>query len=325
MINYIIRRFAYALPILLGVHILTFLLFFVVNSPDDIARTHLGSKHVDQLAIDNWKKQHGYADPLFYNHKVMGIQRVTNTLFFTKTIRLFLFDFGTSDAGRDISQDILQRMFPSLALAIPALVLGLLSNITFAMLMVFFSSSYIELGGIILCVILMSISALFYIISGQFIFAKLLRWVPVSGYADGWAACKFTLLPILIGLVGGLGAGTKWYRSIFLEEYTKDYVRTAKAKGLSASCVLYKHVLGNALIPILTGVVVIIPTLFMGSLLMESFFAIPGLGSYTIDAISQQDFAIVRAMVFLGSLLYLVGLLLTDLSYALVDPRVRLS
>ncbi|HYY17078.1 MAG TPA: ABC transporter permease, partial [Gammaproteobacteria bacterium] len=117
----------------------------------------------------------------------------------------------------------------------------------------------------------------------------------------------------------------RWYRTIFLEEMGKDYVRTARAKGLSERLVLYKHVLKNALIPILTGVVVILPLLFTGSLIMESFFGIPGLGSYTIDAINSQDFAIVRAMVFLGSLLYILGLLLTDLSYTLVDPRVRLG
>jgi len=128
---------------------------------------------------------------------------------------------------------------------------------------------------------------------------------------------------VIIGLIGGLGSGGRWYRSIFLEEINKDYVRTARAKGLSELRVLFKHVLKNAMIPILTGVVVILPLLFMGSLVTESFFGIPGLGSYTIDAIQSQDFAIVRSMVFLGSVLYIIGLILTDISYTLVDPRVR--
>ena len=126
-------------------------------------------------------------------------------------------------------------------------------------------------------------------------------------------------------MISGIGSGTRWYRTLFLEEVGKDFVRTARAKGLSERAVLFGHVLRNALIPILTGVVVVIPTLFMGSLLLESFFGIPGLGSYTIDAISRQDFAIVRAMVFLGAVLYVLGLLLTDISYTLVDPRVRLQ
>jgi peptide/nickel transport system permease protein len=133
------------------------------------------------------------------------------------------------------------------------------------------------------------------------------------------------VLPALIGVVSAIGSGSRWYRTLFLEEINKDFVRSARAKGLSEALVLAKHVFRNALIPILTGVVVVLPTLFMGSLLLESFFGIPGLGSYTIDAIQSQDFAIVRAMVFLGAVLYIVGLLLTDISYTLADPRVRLD
>jgi peptide/nickel transport system permease protein len=147
--------------------------------------------------------------------------------------------------------------------------------------------------------------------------------VPISGYAGGADALKFVVLPVLIGVVSGIGSGARWYRTIFLEEMGKDYVRTARAKGLKESVVLYRHVLKNGMIPILTGAVVVIPLLFMGSLLMESFFGIPGLGSYVIDSIRSQDFAVVRSMVFLGSVLYIVGLLLTDRSYTVVDPRVR--
>ena len=149
------------------------------------------------------------------------------------------------------------------------------------------------------------------------------HWFPVSGYQSGFESWRFVMLPVLIGVVAGLGSGVRWYRSIFLEEINKPYVNTARAKGLSEQQVLFKHVLKNAMIPILTGVVVVIPSLFMGSLIMESFFSIPGLGSYTIDAINSQDFAIVRAMVFLGSILYIVGLLLTDISYTWADPRVK--
>ena len=172
---------------------------------------------------------------------------------------------------------------------------------------------------------MMSVSGLFYIILGQFLLAKLLNLVPISGYHFGLSAIKFLILPVIIGMISGIGAGVRWYRTIFLEEIHRDYVRTARAKGLSELAVLFKHVLKNALIPILTGVVVIIPTLFMGSLIMESFFGIPGLGSYTIDAIQQQDFDIVRVMVFLGTVFYIIGLILTDISYTMVDPRVRLG
>jgi len=178
---------------------------------------------------------------------------------------------------------------------------------------------------VVICVAMMSISGLFYIIGGQFLIGKMLRLVPISGYDVGFSAIKFLALPVLIGVIGGLGHGTRWYRTIFLEEINRDYVRTARAKGLSEKMVLYGHVLRNALIPILTGVVVVLPSLFLGSLITEAFFGIPGLGSYTIEAIQSQDFAIVRAMVFLGSVLYIIGLVLTDISYTMVDPRVRLN
>lgn len=325
MIYYIIRRLLYALPLLLGINILTFVLFFVVNSPDDMARMQLGQKYVTEQAVANWKRQHGYDLPLLWNSRAEGSEKLTRTVFFRKSLGLFVFDFGISDSGRNIGADIQQRMWPSLALALPTLLVGLLLNISVALLMVLFRGSYLEFGGIVLCVMMMSISSLFYIIGGQFLVGKLMMLVPISGYDQGWNAVKFLILPVLIGVLAGIGSGARWYRTLFLEEVEKDYVRTARAKGLSEIRALFTHVLQNAMIPILTGVVVVLPLLFMGSLIMESFFSIPGLGSYTIDAINRQDFAIVRSMVFLGSVLYIVGLLLTDISYTLADPRVRLS
>jgi peptide/nickel transport system permease protein len=149
--------------------------------------------------------------------------------------------------------------------------------------------------------------------------------MPISGYDTGLDAFKFLFLPVIIGVVSGIGSGSRLYRSFFLEEAGKDFVRTARAKGLKESRVLFRHLLANAMIPIVTGVVVVLPSLFLGSLLLESFFAVPGLGSYTIDAINRQDFAIVRAMVFLGAVLYIIGLILVDVAYTVVDPRVRLS
>ncbi len=325
MLGYIIRRTLYAIPILIGVNLITFALFFVVNSPADIARMQLGVKRVTPAAIQSWEKDHGYDKPLLYNPRAHGLGQVTDTIFFQKSLKVFAFQFGRSDAGRDIGQDIRTRMWPSLAFAVPTFFVGILTNITFALMLVFFRTTYIDAWGVVLCVVLMSISQLFYIIGGQYLIGKVMHLVPISGYVGGVSAIKFLILPIAIGVVSGIGAGTRWYRTIFLEEYGRDYVRTARAKGLSELRVLFRHVLGNGLLPILTGTVVVIPTLFLGSLIMESFFGIPGLGSYTIDAINSQDFAIVRAMVFLGSLLYVVGLLLTDISYTLVDPRVRLS
>lgn len=325
MINYIIRRVFYALPILVGVNLITFFLFFIVNTPDDIARMQLGQKRVTQEAIDKWKADRGYNKPILWNANADGMEKLTETIFFSNSVKLFVFDFGQSDSGRDIGHDISQRMWPSLAITVPSLLLGLLTYISFALILAFFRATYIDVWGVILCVIMMSISSMFYIIGGQFLIGKYLHLVPISGYDTGFEAIKFVALPVLVGLVASIGSSTRWYRTIFLEEMNKDYVRTARAKGLSEKLVLYRHVLRNGLIPILTGVVVILPMLFIGSLITESFFAIPGLGSYTIDAINRQDFAIVRSMVYLGSVLYILGLLLTDISYTIADPRIRLD
>ncbi len=325
MTAYLLRRLLYAVPILIGVNLLTFALFFVVNSPDDMARLHLGNKHVTAQAIASWKRAHGYDRPLLYAPQAQGMERFTDTLFYTKSARLLVLDFGHADDGRDIGRDIGQRMGPSLAIALPGLLLGLLVNITLALGVVFVRGSRLEQAAVFLAVLGMSISTLFYIIGAQYLLAKLLNLAPVSGWLDGLAGLKFLILPLLVGVVSGIGGGLRWYRLLFLEEAGKDYIRTARAKGLSEGRVLGRHLLRNAAIPILTGVVAVIPLLFMGSLLTESFFAIPGLGSYTIDAIQSQDFSIVRAMVFLGAMLYLLGLLLTDISYTLADPRVRLQ
>lgn len=325
MFGYIIRRILYAIPILIGVNLITFALFFVVNTPDDMARMQLGIKYVTPEAIEKWKIERGYDKPLLFNQEAETLGKLTDTIFFEKSIAMFVFDFGRADDGRDIALEIKSRMLPSLAIALPVFVLGLVVYITIALLMVFFRATYIDFWGVVFCVALMSISSLFYIIAGQFLVSKLWHWVPISGYGSGLDAAKFLLLPILIGVIGSIGSSTRWYRTIFLEEMNKEYVRTARAKGLSERIVLFKHVLRNAMIPILTGAVVVVPLLFLGSLLVESFFGIPGLGSYTIDAINSQDFAIVRAMVFLGSMLYIIGLILTDISYTLVDPRIRLA
>ncbi len=325
MINYIIRRMFYAIPILIGVNLITFTIFFVVNTPDDMARMHLGTKRVTPEAITKWKQERGYDKPLVFNGAEKGVKKFIQTIFFEKSAAMFAFNFGRADDGRDIAHEIKTRMLPSLAIALPVFFLGLVIHITFALVMVFFRATYIDFWGVVFCVALMSISSLFYIIGGQFLISKLWHLVPVSGFSDGLNAGKFLVLPVIIGVISGAGASTRWYRTIFLEEMGKDYVRTARAKGLPETLVLFRHVLKNALIPILTGAVVVIPLLFLGSLIAESFFGIPGLGSYTIDAINSQDFAVVRAMVFLGSFLYIIGLILTDISYTLVDPRIRLE
>ena len=322
---YWLRRLLYAVPIIFGVNLLTFTLFFMVNTPDDIARMHLGHKRVTQQAIVQWEVAHGYDKPLFWNAARPGLRAATDTLFWQRSVRMFVFDFGESDDGRNIGREIRQRAGPSLQIAVPEFLLGLWLNIGLALMMVWFRSGLADRIGVAVAAMLMSVSGLFYIMAGQFVVARLWRLAPVSGYVPGPDSWRFVLLPVLVSMAAGIGSGSRWYRSIFLEEMGKDYVRTARAKGLGDVRILFVHVLRNGLIPIVTGTVAILPLLFMGSLLTESFFGIPGLGSYVVDAISAQDFSVVRAMVFIGTVLYIIGLWLTDLAYGLVDPRVRLT
>jgi peptide/nickel transport system permease protein len=324
VITYIIRRIFYAIPILIGVNLIVFLLFFVVNSPDQMARQILGEKNVTQQDVENWKKQNGYHLPLWFNTEASGISHFTETIFYQKSVKLFVFDFGTSDANNiNITSQVAQRMWPSLAITIPTLLIGLMVNITVSMIVAYYRATYVDFWGTIVAVIVMSVSQLFYIIGGQWVFGKILRLFPISGYDTGTDMLKFVILPVVIGVIAGIGGGIRFYRTIFLEEVNRDYVRTARAKGVSETGVLFKHALKNAMIPILTNVVLSIPFLIMGGLVMEAFFAIPGLGSFIIEAIQAQDFAIVRSMVYLVSVLYIIGLLLTDISYTLVDPRIR--
>jgi peptide/nickel transport system permease protein len=439
MTAYIIRRTLYAIPILIGVNLIVFLLFFFIASPDDMARAHLGSKRVTPEQIDHWKREHALDLPYFYNagwrrvaslpaqatvntaafptagngeyalvveapetqhaaqqrtvrlqvtpparlewlaevdaqgtislppdtatrrfpfrlvqapaapppvlqvtfelptpapsHRVLLqykessplLSRFTQTIFFQRSLKMLAFQYGKSDDGKDIGKEVFKRMGPSLSITVPVFILGLLLDIFFAMILAFFRATYVDYWGMLLCVLLMSISAMFYIMGGQVVLGKLLRLVPISGFDYGIYGLKFLALPVLIAVIAGLGGSIRFYRTIFLEEINRDYVRTARAKGLPERSVLFIHALKNAMLPILTGVVVSLPFLFAGSLLLESFFGIPGMGSFMLDAIQRQDFAVVQAMVSLGSFLYIVGLLLTDISYTWVDPRVRLE
>ena len=327
MLNYLIRRVGYGVLILIGVNLFTFILFFTVNTPDDMARLNIGGKRVTQEQIEKWKAERGYDRPLYWNPKEEGTAKVTRTVLWERSVSLFALDFGRSDSGRsvDIGHEIKTRMGVSLQLAVPLFILQVIASTAFALLLVFFRHSKIDFWGVVLCVLMLSISSLFYIIVGQFFFSRTLHLVPISGYAGGLDAVKFLLMPIGLSLLARLGTEARLYRAMFLEETGKDYVRTARAKGLPESVVLFRHVLKNALIPIITSAGSYLPYVFLGSVVFESFFGIPGLGAYVIDAITGQDFAIVRTMVFLGSLLYVASYFLIDIAYTWVDPRVRLA
>ncbi|MBO9685007.1 MAG: ABC transporter permease [Mitsuaria chitosanitabida] len=327
MLKYLARRLAYGLAILVGVNLLTFFLFFTVNTPDDMARLNIGGKRVTQEQIDKWKAERGYDKPLYWDDSQQGADRVTHTVFWERSVSLMLLNFGRSDARQavDIGHEIKKRMGVSLQLAVPIFVLQLIVSVAFALLLTFFRNSRIDFWGVVLCVLMLSISSLFYIIVGQYFFSRVLRLVPINGYEPGLDAIRFLALPIVLSLLSRLGGEARLYRAMLLEEVGKDYVRTARAKGLSEPVVLMRHVLRNALIPIITSAGAYLPYVFLGSLVFESFFGIPGLGAFVIEAITGQDFAIVRTMVFLGAVLYIASNALIDVIYTWVDPRVRLT
>ena len=327
MFNFILRRIAYGVLVLLGVNLLTFVLFFTINTPDDMARLNLGGKRVTQVAIEKWKAERGYDKPLYLNPQRSGADQLTDTIFWDRSVSLFALEFGRADSesAGDIGHEVASRMGVSLQMALPLFVLQVLASTAFALLLVMLRNSRLDFWGVVSCVLMLSISSLFYIIVGQYLFSRVLKLAPISGYAPGWDAVKFLLLPIGLSLIARLGGEARLYRAMFLEEIGKDYVRTARAKGLSEQWVLYRHVLRNALIPIITSAGNYLPYVFLGSLVFESFFGLPGLGAYVIEAISKQDFAVVRSMVFVGSLLYIATFALIDIAYTWVDPRVRLS
>ena len=327
MLAYVVRRVAYGALILIGVNLFTFFLFFNVNTPDDMARLNIGGKRVTQEQIEKWKSERGYDKPIWWNAKAEGSAKATETVLWDRSVSLLALDFGRSDSARsvDIGHEIATRMGVSLQLAVPLFVLQVIASTAFALGLVFFRHTRIDFWGVVLCVAMLSISALFYIIVGQFLFSRTLHLVPISGFAAGYDSIKFLLLPIALSLLSRLGSEARLYRAMFLEEIGKDYVRTARAKGLSEAVVLFRHVLRNALIPIITSAGSYLPYVFLGSLVFESFFGIPGLGAFVIEAIGGQDFAIVRSMVFVGALLYIVSYILIDIAYTWVDPRVRLA
>lgn len=315
---YVIRRLAYGVGVIVGVLFLLFLLFFTVTQPDDIARRALGEK-VSVEVIEQWKVNHGYDRPLW------PWQDWDDNLLFEHYRRMLTFDFGVSDADDSpIIDRIRAGVGPSLSLTVPLLVLGILGGIPLSLLVAFFRETYIDRTGVFLCVLAMSVSIILYIVGAQYLIGKVLRWYPISGFdADLLMLPRFLALPIIVGLLSGIGGDVRFYRTVFLEESTRDFIRTARAKGASEPRIMTHHVLRNALIPILTRVVLAIPFLFTGALLLEAFFGIPGLGSMTFDAIQANDFSTLRTMVFIGSLAFVLGQIATDLSYWLVDPRVR--
>jgi len=312
MTVYIFRRLLYTVPIVVGVLLLTFFLFSVVGG--DIS-PQIAGKNADAQTIAEIRHEYGFDKPLFLSWDSQFVNHFRKAL---------TFQFGRALDREKISEKILRGVGPSLSLTIPMFLGTLVLSLTLALLAAFVRGSWLDMVVVILCVAGMSIPYLSFIIYGQYFFAYKLGWFPILYMPEESLLTSLTL-PVLIGIIAGLGGNLRFYRTVVLDEMRSDYVRTAFAKGLSTTKVLFKHVLKNALIPIITSVVLSIPYLFLGSLLLERFFGIPGLGSLMIEAIASRDFFIINAMTFIFSLLIVVFTLLTDICYAWADPRIELE
>ena len=254
------------------------------------------------------------------------LRRVMNNPFDSQFMfylnRLAHLDFGVSHStNQRVSKLLLDGIGPSLMLTVPIFLIGLITAVMLSLFCAFWRDTWVDRFFVVFSVALMSVNYLVWIVAGQYLLAFKGGWFPVWGFEDP----RYLILPVLIGVFSGLGAELRFYRTIMLDEAHRDYVRTAQAKGVSRAGVLFKHVLKNAMIPIITNTVIAIPFLYTGSLLLESFFGIPGLGYLGINAINSSDVDVVRAIVLVGSILFVIANLLTDLCYALVDPRVKLK
>jgi peptide/nickel transport system permease protein len=313
MLRYLLRRLMYAVPILIGVSLATFALFYLTVPPEQMAKQNISAKNPTPEQIQDWLVARGYDKPISEQ--------------FVKHMRgMFLFDFGKSDTSDEpIAERLQTGVGPSMLVGSFVLFGAVAISVMVALVVAAFRGTYLDHWVTLICVLMMSLTFLVYIIGGQFLFAKMFRWFPLAGFQEGAAGFRFVLLPAIVGIVAALGGNVRFYRTVMLDEMSRDHIRTAMAKGVSGTRVLFVHVLKNASIPILTSFVLSLPFVVTGSLLLESFFGIPGIGTYMVDAINGQDFAVIRALVFLGTILYVAGSILTDLSYALVDPRVRLE
>src|SRR5690554_1630378 len=311
MTTYIIRRLLYLIPVLLGVSFLIFILFNVVAG--DPTAVLLG-KNATARQMEELREQLGLNKPLFMQY-----------LDVVKSA--FTFDFGRSWATKqEITYMIKQGAYPSLTLTIPAFVISTVLSLFISLFVAYYRGKGIDLFIRFLCIAGMSISALAYILGFQWLFAYKLGWFEISGFEYGFPNfIPYIALPALIWVILSLGPDVRFFRTVILDEIYQDYVRTARAKGLGEIRILLKHVLRNAMIPIITYTVIQIPFLILGALLLENFFGIPGIGGMTLNALNNSDFPVIKAMAILSSVVYIIFSLISDILYTVADPRVKLK
>ena len=315
MLKYIARRLWETVPTTVGVLLLTFALFIVVGGSP--AEAILG-KNATAESIAAFNHKWGYDKPLFIGDRGSRLDSQ-----FVKFVRdICKGDFGYSVEYQEPVLDVLKRgVGPSLSLTVPILVCGVAIGLMLACVAAAFRGKAADRAILVASTVLMSVNYVIWVLAGQFLLSYKAGLFPVWGYESAF----YLVLPVMIGVFSSLGTDVRFFRTAILDEIYKPYVLAARAKGLSGCTVMVRHVLRNALIPIVTYVSLSIPYLFTGSLLLESFFGIPGLGSVSINAIHSSDMAVVRTVVALGALLYQFVNLATDLLAAMLDPRVRLS
>jgi len=309
MTTYIIRRLLYTIPIVFGVLLLTFVLFTLVGGDISI---ELAGKNATPETIEEIREEYGLNKPLFL---------AWDSQFTNHFKEALTFNFGRARDRELVIDKIKRGVGPSLALTVPMFFGVLIISVSLALVVAFVRGSKWDILVVIICVVGMSLPYLSFILFGQYFLAYKCGLFPVF-FSPDLSMPQYVALPVLIGIAAGLGGNLRFYRTVMLDEMKSDYVRTAFAKGLSAKKVLFKHVLKNAMIPIITRVVMAIPFLFLGSLLLERFFGIPGLGYLMIEAIGARDYFVINAMTYISAILFVLFNVITDICYALVDPRV---
>ena len=320
MLKYVLRRLGETIPTTIGILLLTFVLFNVVGgSPAEVI---LG-KNATAESVAAFNRKWGYDKPLIFGDcSDCSIVRLFDSQFFNFVGGLCKGDFGYSIENQEPVIEVLKRgVGPSLSLTVPILVGGVIVALMLALLAAAMRGGWVDRAVLLASAVLMSVNYVIWVLAGQFFLSYKAGIFPVWGYENAF----YLVLPVAIGILSSLGTDVRFFRTAILDEVYKPYVLTARAKGLSGWTIMTRHVLRNALIPIVTYVSLSIPYLFTGSLLLESFFGIPGLGSVSINAIHSADMAVVRAVVVLGSLLYQFVNLLTDVLYAFLDPRIRMN
>lgn len=313
---YIIRRLLYHIPVYLAI----LLLVMAALRVHDPVWAFL-SKNASQERYDQYAARIGLDQPFLVQYGRFVRQVVT-------------LDFSTESwdqPGVTVGTLLGESIFPSLALTVPALVLTTVIAIAVGIVSAYFRGRLIDRGLVVLAVLGMSISFLVYIILGQYFGAYWLSqrtghaWFAVEGYQPGlrnWP--HYCLLPVLISVIVAMGYDTRFYRAVMVEDSQRDYITTARAKGASLGKILFVHMLKNAMIPIVTRIAITLPFLITGSILLEMYFGIPGMGRRLILAVTANDFPVIQAFTAIFAALYIVTNILTDVVYALVDPRVRL-